>query len=225
MAGKIIIERIPGIFAGLYEKAGRMVKESYYRVLAEEISGLLVEGSILDLGTGPGFLPIEIAKLSPGITIMGLDLSSELLKMAEKKAYAAGVSDRVHFRLGSAALVPFEDNRFDLVLSTGMLHMVKDPLKVFQEIHRVLKPGGQALILDPARVSSGIDKKKWKASLTGKEKIMLRVFHLFSRIHPGRSYHQAELEEILARTEFREKQVEEQGKEIKILLRKTPGFK
>jgi len=220
MKKRILIERIPGIFATLYEKASRLVKESYYRRLAEEIIRFQREGSILDLGTGPGYLPIELAQLSPGIRIIGLDVSPELLQMAGQNAQAAGVGDRISFRYGSAANIPFADRHFDMVLSTGMLHMVKDPLKVFQEIHRVLKPGGQAWIFDPAQVSSGIDKEKWKASLTNREKILLQLFRLFSRFHPGRTYQKIELEKILAQTEFVDVYLEEHGRGFKIILKR-----
>ena len=59
---RIIIERIPAPFASLYEKATRLVREVYYAQVAEEVVSKLKTGRILDLGTGPGYLPIEIVK-------------------------------------------------------------------------------------------------------------------------------------------------------------------
>jgi ubiquinone/menaquinone biosynthesis C-methylase UbiE len=220
MKRKVWVERIPGIFASLYEKASRMVRDSYYRRLAEDIAGFLKTGSILDLGTGPGYLPLEIAGISPSISMVGLDLSPRLIEMAQRNALKAGVADRVHFQNGSAASLPFADKTFDMVLSTGMLHMVKDPVKIFQEIYRVLKPGGQAWIWDPARVSSGIDKEKWKASLSLMEKMALRLFKVFSSLNPGQTYDKVQAEKIIAQTEFRDFEVIEEGPEIKITLKK-----
>ncbi len=219
MKRKVLVERIPGLFASLYEKASRMVKESYYRRLAGEIAALLKTGKILDLGTGPGYLPLEIAGISPSITVVGLELSPKLIEMAKQNALQAGVADRVHFKVGSAARLPFEDKAFDMVISTGMLHMVRDPVTIFQEIYRVLKPGGRGWILDPARVSSGIDKEKWKASLSLKEKMALRFFTVFSHINPGHSYNKIQVETIIAQTQFRDFQVVEEGPEIKISLK------
>lgn len=220
MKQRILIERIPGIFASLYEKASRMVRESYYRLLAEEIASSLKTGTILDLGTGPGFLPIEIAKAGDSISVTGLDLSPELIAMAQQNALQAGVADRVHFKIGSAAAVPFEDSSFDGVISTGMLHMVRDPVKVFQEIFRVLKAGGRGWVLDPARVSSSIDKVRWKASLDWREKLALQGFNVFRRFNPGRTYSKSQIEAMVAPIGFRDCRVVEEGKEIKISLLK-----
>ena len=72
---RIIIERIPAPMASLYGKCSRMVIESYYRRLSEEIVSHLGKGIILDLGTGPGYLPIEIVKRSSSIRVDGIDLS------------------------------------------------------------------------------------------------------------------------------------------------------
>ncbi|MCD4717170.1 MAG: class I SAM-dependent methyltransferase, partial [Desulfobacterales bacterium] len=75
---RIVIERIPGPFASLYEKATRMVIASYYGQVAEEIVAFLKAGTILDLGTGPGYLPIEIVKMSQSIRVIGIDLTRKL---------------------------------------------------------------------------------------------------------------------------------------------------
>ena len=56
------IERIPGVLASTYEKATRLVIDTYYCEVAKEVVAHLDDGIILDIGTGPGYLPIEIAK-------------------------------------------------------------------------------------------------------------------------------------------------------------------
>ncbi|MGD2127211.1 MAG: class I SAM-dependent methyltransferase, partial [Desulfobacteraceae bacterium] len=86
MKRRITIERIPAPFASLYEKAARLVVESYYIAVAQEVTSFLKQGVILDLGTGPGYLPIEIVKRSPSIRVDGIDLSSRLIKMAQANA-------------------------------------------------------------------------------------------------------------------------------------------
>ncbi len=80
MKPRILIERIPGPLAPMYEKAARMVIKSYYSQVAEEVVSNLKAGTILDLGSGPGYLPIEIVKRSPSIKVDGIDLSSKLIK-------------------------------------------------------------------------------------------------------------------------------------------------
>jgi ubiquinone/menaquinone biosynthesis C-methylase UbiE len=216
----VLIERIPAPLASLYEKATRLVIESYYSQVAEEVVSRFKEGTLLDLGTGPGYLPIEIVKKSPSIRCDGIDLSGRLIKMARVNALKAGMADRLNFELGNAAKLRFEDASYDMVLSTGMLHMLKDPLKVLGESYRVLKPGGAAWIYDPARVSSQMDKEKWKASLNFIEKLSYFLFKLYLRMSPPYTYSQEQVETLIAATKFKECVIEEEDREIKIKLRK-----
>jgi len=217
---RVLIERIPAPLASLYEKATRLVIESYYSQVAEEVVSRFKEGTLLDLGTGPGYLPIEIVKKSPSIRCDGVDLSGRLIKMARANALKAGMADRLNFEVGNAAKLRFEDASYDMVLSTGMLHMLKDPLRVLRECYRVLKPGGEAWIYDPARVSSQMDKGKWKASLNFIEKLSYFLFKLYLRISPPHTYRREQVETLIAGTKFKECVVEEEDKEIKVKLRK-----
>jgi ubiquinone/menaquinone biosynthesis C-methylase UbiE len=217
---RVLIERIPAPLASLYEKATRLVIESYYSGVAEDVVSSFEEGALLDLGTGPGYLPIEIVKRSPLIRCDGIDLSGRLIKMARVNAKKAGVDDRVNFEVGNAARLRSEDEHYDMVISTGMLHMLKDPVKVLRECYRVLKQGGKAWIYDPARVSSLIDKEKWKASLNVLEKLSYLLFKLYLRINLPYTYRREQVEEMIAATKFKEYEIEEEDKEIRIKLKK-----
>jgi ubiquinone/menaquinone biosynthesis C-methylase UbiE len=220
MKRRIIVERIPGTMASVYEKATRMVIESYYSQVAEEVVSKLKSGVILDLGTGPGYLPIEIVKRAPSIKVDGIDLTPELIKIARENAVRAGVADRLHFEVGNAARLRFEEGSYDMVLSTGMLHMLKNPVKVINECYRVLKPDGEAWIYDPAQVSSQIDTRRWKASLTSWERFLYRLFTLFRPFNLPHTYNRDEAIEMVAATNFKEYWIEEGDNEIKIKLRK-----
>jgi len=217
---RVLIERIPAPLASLYEKATRLVIERYYSQVAEEVVSSLKEGTLLDLGTGPGYLPIEVVKRSPSIRCDGVDLSGSLIKMARSNALKAGVADRLNFEVGNAAKLRFEDASYDMVISTGMLHMLKDPVRVLKECYRVLKPGGEAWIYDPARVSSQMDKEKWKASLNVLEKLSYVLFKLYLRVNPPYTFSRKEIEAMIAATEFKEHEIEEENKEIKLKMRK-----
>ncbi len=217
---RVLIERIPAPLASLYEKATRLVIESYYSGVAEEIVSSFKGGLLLDLGTGPGYLPIEIVKRSSAISCDGIDLSGRLIKMARSNALKAGVAGRLNFEVGNAAKLRFEDESYDMVISTGMLHMLKDPVKVLMECYRVLRPGGQAWIYDPARVSSQMDKVKWKASLNVMERLSYVLFRLYLQISPPHTYGREQVEEMIAATKFKEYEIEEEDKEIKIQLKK-----
>jgi ubiquinone/menaquinone biosynthesis C-methylase UbiE len=221
---RITIERIPAPFASLYEKAARLVVESYYIAVAQEVTSFLKQGVILDLGTGPGYLPIEIVKRSPSIRVDGIDLSSRLIKMAQANAQREGFADRLHFETGNAAQLRFEEASYDMVISTGMLHVLRDPVKVLKECYRILKPEGEAWIYDPARVSSHMDIKRWKASLTIPERFMYLLFALFTRMNPPHRYLQEQVGALIAATPFKIRSIKEEKEEIRIKLRK-PSLK
>jgi ubiquinone/menaquinone biosynthesis C-methylase UbiE len=216
----LTIERIPAPLAALYEKASRLVIKSYYAPVAEEILGSFHQGFLLDLGTGPGYLPIEMAKRSFQIRIIGVDLSRALIRMARVNALRAGCSDRVRFEVGNAAALRFHAETFDRVISTGMLHALRDPVTTIRECRRVLKPGGEAWIYDPARVCSLVDWAEWKATLTPVERLMERLLPLFTRLNPPHPYNRRLVEEWIASTSFKDYSMEECGTETKIRLRK-----
>jgi ubiquinone/menaquinone biosynthesis C-methylase UbiE len=220
MKAWIKIERIPGVLATAYEKATRMVIESYYRPVAAEIVANLNEGTILDLGSGPGYLPIEIAKRSPAIKIVGVDLSRKLVEIARSNAATAGLEDRLTFQVGNAGRLEFADSFFDMVISTGMLHALKEPVAVLQEIHRVLKTGRQAWIFDPAKVASRVDRKKWQASLSLRERFFLGLFKILGLHKPIETYTRKQAIALIKQTAFQTYWIDEKDKEIKIKLQK-----
>ena len=214
------IERIPAVLATSYEKATRLAIESYYQQVAEEIVADFEEGALLDLGTGPGYLPVEIAKLSPAITILAVDLSRKLIRMAGANALKAGVADRVRFEVGNAAKLRYNDDAFDMVTSTGMLHSLKNPTAVLSEMRRVLKAEGQAWIYDPARIIRYIDKNKWKASLNMRERFFLRVFGLLGLHKPISVYRRDQVIPMIEDAGFSSYAIEEGDGEIRMKLKK-----
>jgi len=108
-------------------------------------------GNALDIGCGGGRLVMKLAKSYPFSEVVGLDLSDEMLKLAMRRAASAGLSGRVKFSKGNAERIPFPDNSFDLVASTASLHHWSRPKKVFDEIARILRPGGKCAVADMRR--------------------------------------------------------------------------
>ena len=119
----------------------------------------LERGRVLDIGTGPGWIPIELATRQPGWEIWGLDASADMLALAERHASATGVADRVRFVAGDATALPFDDGMFDLVISHFTLHHVDRPEQLFNEAARVVRGGGKVVIKDLRR------PPRWKAAL------------------------------------------------------------
>jgi ubiquinone/menaquinone biosynthesis C-methylase UbiE len=216
----IKIERIPGVLASAYVKATRMVIESYYRPVAREIAANLSGGTILDLGTGPGYLPVEIVKRSPAINVIGVDLSRKLIEMARSNAVKAGLTERLTFQAGNAGRLEFADSSFDMVISTGMLHSLKEPVDVLQEIYRVLKTDGEAWIFDPAKVASAVDRQRWEESLNLRERFFLWFFQLFGLHKPIKAYTREQAIALIEKTDFKNYRIDVLDNEIRIKLQK-----
>jgi ubiquinone/menaquinone biosynthesis C-methylase UbiE len=216
------MERIPGFLASAYNKAAVMVTGSYYSQVADEIVSELESGTFLDLGTGPGYLPIEIVKRAPAIKVDGIDLTPEFIRIGRENSIRAGLTDKLHFEVMDAAKLQAEDNFYDMVFSSGMLHALSRPrvAKVLKECYRVLKPGGKLWIFDPAKVCSGIDRKVWWSSLTFREKFLCRLFIFYESLTPPHYYSKEEITRIVADTDFDSDWVEEKDEELKVKLRK-----
>jgi ubiquinone/menaquinone biosynthesis C-methylase UbiE len=152
-------ERIPS-FEGIEDPAaarayGWVARLPPMRLLryfvARRAAAMVSEGIAADLGCGPGLLVVELAGQAPGLRVVGVDLSPEMLDQGEERARQSGVEEHVSFRLGDVEQLPFPDGALDLVISTLSLHHWNDPSRVLNEIARVLRPGGAFLIVDLRR--------------------------------------------------------------------------
>lgn len=119
--------------------------------VARRAVALKPRGHAADLGCGPGRLVVKLAQIAPALQVTGIDLSDEMLAQAKRCARRAGLQDRIAFKKGDAAQIPFPDDSLDLVVSTLSLHHWRDPAAVLDEIERVLRPGGSFLVFDLRR--------------------------------------------------------------------------
>ena len=142
-----MIEGIPPPGAYIYYLTTR-TRKGGYEALANDIVSKMDQGKVLDVGTGAGNLPVEMAKRAPNLDIIGIDVSKVLIRIATGVAKREGVESVVRFERRSAYDLRFEDCYFDLVISSGVIHHLKYPLKAFNEIYRVLKPHGEAWLYD-----------------------------------------------------------------------------
>jgi ubiquinone/menaquinone biosynthesis C-methylase UbiE len=152
-------ERIPGPegiddpeVSTAFEWVTRMPQMRWIRhFVVSQAVGLQDHGEAVDLGCGAGQLVLEIARQAPGLHVTGIDLSKKMLADARRSAQQAGLEDRSDFRLGNVEEIPFPDQSLDLVISTASLHHWTNPVKVLNEIDRVLKPGGAFYVFDLRR--------------------------------------------------------------------------
>ncbi|MEQ8267241.1 MAG: methyltransferase domain-containing protein, partial [Parvibaculum sp.] len=101
---------------------------------------------VLDIGTGPGLLAYDLARMvGESGRLVGLDAAPSMLKVARTRLAAMPQAECME---GDAADLTFPDASFDIAVSTQVHEYVADMEKAVKELHRVLKPGGRALILD-----------------------------------------------------------------------------
>jgi len=169
-----------------------------YRELAQEVAKKLSRGRILDVGTGPGYLPIEIARLIKGVEIVGIDVSKDMVRIARENAWKEGLESRVRFEVEDANNMSYNDSSFDLVVSTGSFHHWKRPIKVLNEIHRVLKPGCEAWIIDLRKDAPAEEGEKLRKRYG---RFVALLFHRAVTIHSGTT--RESLQRVLAEPENR----------------------
>jgi ubiquinone/menaquinone biosynthesis C-methylase UbiE len=194
-------EAIPTPGAMLYGATVTRVLRKPEAKIANDIVEKVKNGTILDIGSGPGFLSMEIAGKSPGLQVCGIDLGGQMVKSATRRA--RGV-ENAQFVFGNAARLPFKDNSIDLAVSTGVFHHLKSPRLVFDECHRVLKAGGEAWIYDgyPEVFRTSADRKN-----LGQEYgfFVRRLGGIISAIHGfTREEYETDVKGMLEQTGFKE---------------------
>jgi ubiquinone/menaquinone biosynthesis C-methylase UbiE len=103
------------------------------------------ESSVLDVGCGTGEFERIILSEHPEQRMIGVDVSDQMLAIARQKCSAY---PNVQFLSGSASVLPFSNDRFDLVISASALHYFDKPDASLAEMRRVVKPSGAVVILD-----------------------------------------------------------------------------
>lgn len=117
-------------------------RADYKNKIAKNISGK----KVLEYGCGTGSYGFELAK--NGAEVFGIDISPVAIELATKTAAEQGVSGNTTFKVMNAEELLFEDNSFDLICGTGIIHHLELE-KSFSEIKRVLKNSGEAVFCEP----------------------------------------------------------------------------
>ena len=105
--------------------------------------------SVADLGCGSGVILSEILMMKPLWTGRGLDISLEAVNYARRLAVHKRVAERVDFRVGNVAHLPYADESMNLIIASEIIEHMPEPELVVGEIARVLKPGGQLILTMP----------------------------------------------------------------------------
>ncbi len=101
---------------------------------------------VVDLGTGPGLLALDLAqRVGPTGAVDGIDFSESMVALAQRRCSALPWAS---IRTGDVSALPYDDRSFDVAVSTQVYEYVPDVERALRELKRVLKPGGRAVIVD-----------------------------------------------------------------------------
>ena len=195
-----------GLVAAWYAKNTHADMEEH-RGLASMIAARLRPGArVLEVAPGPGYTAVELAKLG-NFRIMGMDISSTFVEIARRNAREAGVP--VEFIRGDAASMPLEDGRFDFLLCRAAFKNFTQPLCALLEMHRVLRAGGGALIIDlrPDVSVRTVDEYNRSSGRRGFPAFLTK--RAFLSFLARNAHSKAELEEMIGRTGFSRHEIRE----------------
>jgi len=134
------------------------VNERFVNAVVEAMNGERVH-RMLDLGSGPGDIPVALVGANACVKLVAVEASAEMLTWAARRVSSGGRSDRVVLVRGDAKALPFEDGVFTAVVSNSILHHVSDPHLFWQEVGRMLPPGGRVFMRDLLRPDNIADAR------------------------------------------------------------------
>jgi ubiquinone/menaquinone biosynthesis C-methylase UbiE len=172
-------EGIPSPGTKLYNIISKTgIFQRNYDLLAQDILSYCKQGNCLDVGMGPSWLLIKLHEQSPALHLHGIDISPSMVAKATANVRKAGLAGVIEVKAGDASHIPYGDGLFDAVVSTGSIHHWKEPVRALNEIYRVLKHGGYALLHD---VVSDIPQSVLKEAARefGRLRMLLLWLHAF----------------------------------------------
>jgi ubiquinone/menaquinone biosynthesis C-methylase UbiE len=192
---------IEGAQAKIYDRLTREHRIEEIRTQAKEVTKHIKDGdSVLEIAPGAGYLSIELSKLG-NYKITGMDISKDLVEICRKNAMEAGV--QIDFRQENVSNMPFQSDEFNFIICVLAFKNFKEPLKALDEMYRVLKPGGTALIMDLNREAS------MKATKKVAEKMGMKGLKAYvaGTLQRSLAYSRSELENFISQTEFKEHEI------------------
>lgn len=170
-----------------------------YKDWAELVSESISSNSkVLEVAPGPGYLSIELSKQGE-YDVTGMDISKTMVEIEQSNAREAGV--KATFVHGDASNMPFDDETFNFIICTSAFKNFTKPISALNEMYRVLKHDGKALIIDLRRDASkeGINEEIKKMNLSLIDTLFTKFTFYFLR---RSAYAKNEFEELVSHTRF-----------------------
>jgi ubiquinone/menaquinone biosynthesis C-methylase UbiE len=186
-----------GFVASWYARQTANDSEEFARVARRIVAHLNSGSRVLEVAPGPGYLAIELAKLTGG-RVTGLDISRSFVRIAADNARQAGV--RVDFEQGDAADLPFPDGQFDFIVCRAAFKNFTRPLMALNEMHRVLKDHGTALIID---LRKDFSRRALNEYVSGRGPFNAAIIKLtFHTLLKTRAYTKESIAGLVAQSQF-----------------------
>jgi len=147
----------------------REVNERFVTDLIDAAGGV-VEGDVLDVGTGTALIPIELCRRCEDCRIMAIDMAISMLDIARLNLEIANLTCRVQLGRIDAKELPFPDDSFAIVMSNSIVHHIPEPFTVLREALRVTQPGGLLFFRDLIRPASDAELTRLVETYAGDEK-------------------------------------------------------
>lgn len=176
-------------------------------------------GDVLEVAPGPGYLAIELAKR--GYVVTALDISRTFVRIARENAAKSGVT--VDVRHGNSSAMPFADASFDFVVCMAAFKNFTDPVGAINEMHRVLRPEGQASIFDLRKDASlqDVAAEVRDMQLSAVNTLVTRFIFRHGLLRAA--YTREELERMAAQSRFGRCEIECRGIGLEVRLPKGGG--
>ena len=108
-------------------------------------------GPVLDVGTGTAQIPLELCRRDPTCKVTAIDLADHMLAVGRENVRRAGLEGGLRLERWDAKEMPCADDTFAAVMSNSIVHHIPEPIAVFVEMVRVVRPGGVLFIRDLLR--------------------------------------------------------------------------
>ncbi len=194
--GHLVDEQALGVFSRVSSWTGPLAAHRVKHIIGDKLTSGM---KILDIGTGPGAIPLNLRKRYPNVHFFGTDISSAMIRNA--KAYAMRADLQLPLLVGDGESLPFGTGTLDGVISLFAMHHMDRPERLLHEIDRVLKPGGLLLIIDFRR-----DMSRWLFTFIN---AIWRLIFIFSAARKGfaesalSAWTQDEIQRILEKEDIR----------------------
>jgi ubiquinone/menaquinone biosynthesis C-methylase UbiE len=207
-----------GPIARWYAKNAVRGRQAEFERAAQAVTANLPAGTaILEVAPGPGYLSIVLAR-GGRYRVSGLDISRTFVEIERKNAREAGV--QVDFHLGSASQMPFGDEQFERVVCQAAFKNFTRPVDALNEMRRVLRPGGQAVIFDLNSETSDADINREVAGM-GLNTLNAAFTRLTFKLMLKKSaYNPARFTALVARSEFKTCEIQSEGIGMAVWLKK-----